>query len=206
MKKLLEKVKAATTKRAKQPMHTDEQRHAETSLPVLHITDTLLAETGRLIASFAADRDSEGVVYWFGFEFGDKSVATTLIVPDADTTHGCISTSPEVNAEVLSRIVGTPLALLGQAHSHPGNEVRHSWIDDRDTFARFDGAISVVVPYFALRGINLRRCGVHRHVGGAFQLVNTKQLDKHIVVVPGHADLRRYEQTSGITEKANVTC
>lgn len=117
MKKLLEKVKAVTAKRTKKLTHTDEQGHAETSLPVLYITDTLLAETGRLIASFAAHRDSEGVVYWFGFEFGDKSVVTTLIVPDADTTHGCISTSPEVNAEVLSHIVGTPLALLGQARA-----------------------------------------------------------------------------------------
>ena len=206
MKKLLEKVKAVTARRAKKQTHTDEQGHAENSLPVLHITDTLLAETGRLIASFAADRDSEGVVYWFGFELGDKSVVTTLIVPDADTSHGCISTSPEVNAEVLSRIVGTPLALLGQAHSHPGNKVRHSWVDDRDTFARFDGAISVVVPYFARRGINLRRCGVHRHLGGAFHLVNNKQLDRHIVVIPGHADLRRQERASGFTEKANVTC
>lgn len=206
MKKLLEKIKAVTGKRAKKRTKESEQRLAETPLPVLHITDTLLAETGRLIASFAADRDSEGVVYWFGLEFGDKSIVTTLIVPDADTTHGCISTSPEVNAEALSRIVGTPLVLLGQAHSHPGSGVRHSWVDDRETFARFDGAISVVVPHFARRGVSLRRCGVHRHVGGKFQLIDSEQLDKHIIVIPGHADLRRRrERTSGFTEKVNVT-
>lgn len=84
--------------------------------------------------------------------------------------------------------------------------MRHSWIDDRDTFARFDGAISVVVPYFARRGINLRRCGVHRHVGGAFNLVNNKQLDKRIVVIPGHADLRRQERKNspGISLRFSV--
>jgi hypothetical protein len=188
MKKLLEKLTNMLKKRAKS------QKRAEPQLPVVHISNTLLSETGRLIASFAEGRDSEGVVYWFGLEFGDKAVVTTLVVPDADTTYGCISTTPEANGEALGVIVGTPLVLIGQAHSHPGNGVRHSQFDDRETFARFDGAISIVVPYYARRGVDLRRCGVHRHVGGEFQLINNRQLAKHIVVVPGQADLRRREQ------------
>lgn len=188
MKKLLGKLTNVLKKRAKN------QKRAVPRLPVVHISDTLLSETGRLIASFAEGRDSEGVVYWFGLEFGDKAVITTLVVPDADTTYGCISTTPEANGEALGVIVGTPLVLIGQAHSHPGNGVRHSPFDDRETFARFDGAISVVVPYYARRGVNLNRCGVHRHVGGAFQLINNKQLAEHLIVVPGQADLRRREQ------------
>jgi hypothetical protein len=188
MKKLLRKLTNVLKKRAKR------QQRSEPQLPVVHISDTLLSETGRLIASFAEGRDSEGLVYWFGFEFGDKVVVTTLIVPNADTTYGCISTTPEANGEALGVIVGTPLVLLGQAHSHPGNGVRHSPFDDRETFARFDGAISVVIPYYARRGVNLHRCGVHRHISGAFQLINNKQLDEHIVVVPGQADLRHRRQ------------
>lgn len=188
MKKLLRKLIDVLKKRTKK------QKRAEPGLPVLHITDTLLYETGRLISSFAEDRDSEGVVYWFGLEIGDKAVVTTLIVPDADTSRGCISTTPEVNAEALSVIVGTPLVLLGQAHSHPGTGVRHSPVDDSETFARFEGAISIVVPHYARRGVNLHHCGVHRHIEGTFQLINNKQLDEHIVVVPGRADLRRRMQ------------
>lgn len=161
------------------------------NLPVLHITDILLVETGNLLASFAATKRSEGIVYWFGLELEEISVVTSLIVPNADTSWGCISTSPEANAEVLSLIVGTPLVLLGQAHSHPGNKVRHSDIDNRQTFARFEGAISVVVPYFAKKGVKLRRCGIHRHTGGSFEIISPKQLAKHIVVIPGKADLRR---------------
>jgi hypothetical protein len=163
----------------------------DTNLPVLYITETLLDETGKLLASFAEKRRSEGVVYWFGMELEEKSVVTTLIVPDADTTWGCISTSPEVNAEALTVIIGTPLVLLGQAHSHPANHVRHSDVDNRLTFASFEGAISVVVPYFARRGINLRRCGIHRHINGAFRIISPKQIENHIVVIPGKADLRR---------------
>jgi hypothetical protein len=188
MKKLLRKLTNVLKKRAKN------RKRGELRLPVVHISDILLSETGRLIASFAEGRDSEGVVYWFGLEFGDKAVVTTLVVPDADTTYGCISTTPEANGEALGVIVGTPLVLIGQAHSHPGNGVRHSPFDDRETFARFEGAISIVVPYYARRGVDLRRCGVHRHINGAFQLINKKQLAEHIVIVPGQADLRRHEQ------------
>lgn len=159
--------------------------------PVLYVTDTLLTETGNLIESFACERESEGIVYWFGFEFGSKSIVTTLIVPDADTSRGDIVTSPEANAEALGVIVGTPLVLLGQVHSHPGRGVRHSSTDDRETFARFEHAISIVVPYFARHGIDLRRCGVHRHTNGVFELVSHKELERHVIVIPGHADLRR---------------
>jgi hypothetical protein len=159
--------------------------------PVLFITRTLLDRTAALLASFAERRSAEGVVYWFGLEFGAAAIVTTIVVPDADTRWGCVRTSPEVNAEALSVIVGTPLVLLGQAHSHPAYGVRHSPVDDRETFARFEGAVSVVVPFFGRRGINLRRCGVHRHSGGKFCVVSPSQVDRHIRVLPGEADLRR---------------
>jgi hypothetical protein len=161
---------------------------AQTSLSVIHITDALLARTGELLASFAKRRPSEGVVYWFGLESGNMSVVTTLVVPDAEARAGCVSTSSEANAEALTALVGTPLVLIGQAHSHPGDDVRHSEVDDRDTFARFDGAISVVVPYFGRSGVNLVRCGVHRHEGGVFRPVRRDEVSRHLVVLPGEAN------------------
>lgn len=114
-----------------------------------------------------------------------------LVIPDADPKWGCVSTTPEANAEALSVIVGTPLALLGQAHSHPAHIVRHSPVNDRETFARFDGAVSIVVPFFGQRGVNLRRCGVHRHTDGAFQVIQPSKINEHVRVLPGEADLRR---------------
>ena len=165
------------------------------SAPVLFITRTLLDRTAALLASFAERRSAEGVVYWFGFEFGTSAVVTTLVVPNADTRWGCVRTSPKANAEALSIIVGTPLVLLGQAHSHPAHRIRHSSIDDSETFARFEGAVSVVVPFFGRRGINLRRCGVHRHSGGKFGVVPPSKVDRHIRVLPGEADFRRSDRT-----------
>ena len=159
------------------------------NLPVIYISDQLAQQTADLLDSFALCTPSEGVVYWFGLEFGDRAVVTTLAVPDADTTGGTISTSAESNADVVSRMVDTPLVYLGQAHSHPGWRVTHSSVDDRETFARFDGAISVVVPWFGRYGFKLEQCGIHRHMGGHFCAIQDPK--NHLRLIPGTIDLRR---------------
>lgn len=163
----------------------------ETVIPTVYITETLFERTRALLADFAETSQSEGVVYWFGFELGESAVVTTLIVPDADTSWGCIRTTPQANAQALSAIVGTPLMLLGQAHSHPGSGVRHSPTDDRDTFAGFDGAISVVVPHYGREGIDIDTCGIHRHTRGAFRYIAPADISEHIRVIRGESDFRR---------------
>jgi proteasome lid subunit RPN8/RPN11 len=171
------------------------------TVSTVYITETLLTDTAELLASFSKGRRAEGIVYWFGFEFGRNSIVTTLIVPDADTSGGCIATSEEANAEAVAAIYGTPLVLLGQAHSHPRSLIRHSDVDNRDTFARFDGAISVVVPHYARKGIRLAECGVHRHLGGHFTLIDPEDADRHLKVIPGLRDLRRTRSQDGDKNK-----
>jgi hypothetical protein len=163
-------------------------------MPVVYVTTTLLHETARLLVSFAEVEDGEGVVYWFGLQLGDQAIVTTLVVPNADTTGGRVSTSASSNAEALGAIVGTPLVLIGQAHSHPFEYVGHSSVDDRDTFAQFPGAISVVVPFLGREGIDLPTCGVHRHIDGKFRRIRSSQTHKHIRVLPGLADFRAVRQ------------
>lgn len=158
--------------------------------PIIHISEEMLARTASILMDFACPAPSEGVVYWFGIEGNYAGGVTTLIVPNASTNWGCITTSPEENARVVRTIVGTPLVLLGQAHSHPRNHVRHSRIDDRDTFANFDGALSVVVPYYGRKGLRLTRCGIHRHMSGKFQIIEPKQIGEHIRVIPDIINLR----------------
>lgn len=155
---------------------------------MVYLTEDLAKKTAALLDSFAQKRPSEGVVYWFGFELSDCAVVTTLVVPNADTTGGSVRTSLEANAEAISLMVGTPLTYLGQAHSHPGWRVGHSPIDDRETFARFEGAISVVVPWLGRYGFQLDEIGIHRHIGGHFQMV--KHPEQHLRLIPGTRDLR----------------
>lgn len=159
--------------------------------PVVMISDSLLIRTADLLASFAAEREAEGVVYWLGIEAGMKAIITTLAVPDADTRYGYVITTPAANAQVLAAMVGTPLVLIGQAHSHPRHKVRHSRFDDEHTFAKHEGALSVVVPYFGQRGIKVNRCGVHRYINGQFRVIGSAELSRHLVVIPGEKDFRK---------------
>jgi hypothetical protein len=157
----------------------------------IYIADTLSDRTAALLDSFAAVRPSEGVVYWYGLELGNRAVVTTLIVPDAATHSGAIHTSETANARTLEAIVGTPLQLLGQAHSHPGPHVQHSATDDTETFARFEGMISVVVPYFGRYGLHPHACGIHRYLQGGFWPIPAEDVGRHLVVLPGERDFRR---------------
>jgi hypothetical protein len=169
-------------------------RNADTGVtrsPVVYITDAQLDHTAALVASFAEHEPREGIVYWFGLELGARAVVTSLVVPDADTSGGDVVTSAAVNAEALTAIVGTPLVLLGQAHSHPGAHVGHSGADDRETFAQFPGALSVVIPYFGWYGGTLARCGVHRHLDGAYRRISPERVSDHLVVVDAVRDFRR---------------
>lgn len=161
---------------------------------LVYVPASLLDATGILLANFAAVRPCEGVVYWFGLEHPTHSVVTTLVVPDADTRRGDVVTSAAANAEVLGAVVGTPLVLLGQAHSHPRSDVRHSLVDDRETFAQFPGALSVVVPFFARDRMDLLRCGVHRHLGGRFVRIPAVHVSAHLRILPGIVDFRRTDR------------
>jgi len=146
------------------------------------------AQAAQLLDSFATLRPSEGVVYWFGIETPEIAMVTSLIIPDADTANGCVRTSAEANAAAITLTVDTALVYLGQAHSHPGSFVSHSATDDSDTFARFDGAISVVVPWFGRYGFHLEEWGVYRHTGGRFRSV--ADVEGHLRMIPGVVDLR----------------
>jgi hypothetical protein len=170
-------------------MSANGERPAVT-MPVVYVAESLLEETARLLATFAVGQESEGVVYWFGFEMSKRAAVTTLIVPDADTSTGAINTSAAVNAEAVAAVAGTPLVLLGQVHSHPSRGVRHSLIDDRETFAQFPGALSIVVPFYGRRGMVLANCGVHRHMDGQYQLIRDGYVEEHLRVLPGVRDLR----------------
>jgi hypothetical protein len=158
------------------------------SMPLVYLPTLLADQTAVLLNSFAEQRPSEGVVYWFGLEAATFAVVTTLIVPDVDTTDARVRTSVIANAGAIAAIAGTPLVYLGQAHSHPGWHVDHSLVDDRETFARFDGALSVVVPWFGRYGFALEQCGVHRHIDGRFERVQA--VGEHLRLLPSTKDLR----------------
>ena len=83
-------------------MTVPHERVEDAKMPVVYVTDGLLGETARALATFANAEESEGVAYWFGIELGARAVVTTLVIPDADTSTGAVRTSAKANAEAVS--------------------------------------------------------------------------------------------------------
>jgi hypothetical protein len=95
-----------------------------------------------------------------------------LVVPDQLARRTLYGVSVELTEQgqwELATALGPSEIYLARIHSHPG-EAFHSSTDDRNPVITFEGAISIVVPYF---GLGLRHglpaCAVLRLTGGTWQ-------------------------------------
>ena len=149
----------------------------------------LALRTHELLQTF---EETEGLVYWAGVQHGRGGTVTTLIVPRADASYRRIETSIEANSEVIETLAGHGIVLLGQAHSHPpGSPARHSEGDDVLTFSPFEGAVSIVVPDFAVGDCDSWTWGVHRFVGGFYRFIPAEKRLDHLQILPAEVDHRR---------------
>ncbi len=108
---------------------------------------------------------NEGLALWSGVQEGSTFAVTTLVTPpqrairspegicvvvDGDALH-------KVNVETFRR----GERLLAQVHSHPGRAY-HSPMDDRYAVVTSPGALSLVIPDFAVRPFDLGECAAFR--------------------------------------------
>lgn len=159
-------------------------RYEPVRLPV-----QLALRTHELLRTFEG---TEGLVYWGGVQDGHGGTVTTLIVPQADASYRRIETSIEANSEVIGTLTRHGIVLLGQAHSHPpGSPVRHSEGDDYLTFSPFEGAISIVVPDFAVGDWKPSAWGVHRFMDGFYRFIRAGKHSDHLQLLPAAVDHRQ---------------
>ena len=106
----------------------------------------------------------EGTALWVGRPSGNVVTITRLFVPDqvcfqaptgvavylTEEAHYTLTDNLDVGERFYIRI-----------HSHPA-EAYHSETDDANGVITHQGAISVVVPYFALEPIDLAHCAIFR--------------------------------------------
>jgi len=93
-------------------------------------------------------RDSEGVVLWPAVL--DKTTATIqpIIIPRQITSRYSFRIPQEETFRILGELARTGMVIPIQVHSHP-EEAFHSPADDKLSFVKHAGAISIVVPDFA---------------------------------------------------------
>lgn len=139
-------------------------------------------------------RRHEGIVYWAGREARNGDwIVTTCIAPHAVTTPGSYRTTSVGNAEAICAMNRENVQLIAQVHSHPGRMVDHSAGDEIGALMPFDGFISVVVPYYGVRGmwpLDVMGCGVHEYSRHGFRRLRDPEVGDRFGLLRDFLDLR----------------
>ena len=123
---------------------------------VLHATRRLLQPSRRARV--------EGVVVWFG-SVGDDDMAEIVSAyrPGQRAYRSDYGLSVEVPQEAITEMIEdlpSGLSVLVRLHTH-GGAAYHSEMDDANMLLAHQGAISIVIPEFAKKQIELARCSIN---------------------------------------------
>jgi proteasome lid subunit RPN8/RPN11 len=121
-------------------------------------------EITRAVLRHRGDDGFEAVVLWLGRP-ADEERADILApyVPEQIGYRSEDGVAVRVTDDGLSRLISDlpdGVFVLCRVHSHPGPAF-HSDTDDDNMIISHQGAISIVVPFFARESIELTRCSVH---------------------------------------------
>lgn len=109
-----------------------------------HVESTL----GFLTA--AGQRHIECIVLWLGKRNGDQVRVEEAYLPDQVAEEDMFHIPQPSMTKLYAHLRAKRLMVAAQVHSHP-HEAFHSLADDRWAIIRHEGALSLVVPYFASR-------------------------------------------------------
>lgn len=132
-------------------------RQLQVPRDVLEQTWTLLQEPG--------EQGLEGVVLWPGRVL-DATTGQILAAyrPTQVAYRSELGVAVEIPQEALTELIAAlpdGVHLLARVHTHPG-VAYHSSVDDSNMVIGHVGAISVVVPHFAVGPATLESCSVNR--------------------------------------------
>ena len=143
-----------------------------------------------LLAEFGRKRHKvEQIAFLDGVQLGDDSVITTLTFPDATLRRGNFHVSAEAMSEAGKHLGG--FARIAQIHTHPGAWVGHSDVDDNFAYSRHDGALSLVVPNYAVGVSVFSDVAVHICLRGRWRELGPNERDATIRLIPTISDFRR---------------
>lgn len=117
----------------------------------LIVTSRIVEETLRVLQD-AGNADSERIILWLGHRSDDGIHVVEAYTPLQEAASDYFRIPPEGMARLFDRIRASGTMVAAQVHTHP--EVAfHSAADDRWAIVRHEGALSLVLPWFALRTI-----------------------------------------------------
>jgi JAB domain-containing protein similar to deubiquitination enzymes len=111
----------------------------------------------------------EGFALWAGRRQEKEFKVLETVIPAQHGIRSLSGVCVTVEAEELFRLnvhlFERGLSLIAQLHSHPG-EAYHSGTDDSFPIATTAGALSLVIPDFAIHPFALERCATYRLIPG----------------------------------------
>lgn len=123
---------------------------------VVKVSESFLQERGRA--------HHEAVVVWIGRVVSDtEAVIDDAYVPDQTPIESDDGVGVYVSGEAITKLILSlegDQRVLARLHSHPAFAY-HSETDDLNRLISHEGAISIVVPYFARLGIRLDICSIN---------------------------------------------
>ena len=129
----------------------------------------------------------EAVIVWIGRVVDDLTAEITdAFAPEQIAHRSEHGISVEVTQKGLTRLIGSLRAgqfVLCRVHSHP-TDAYHSELDSLNMLISHKGAISIVVPDFAWKAIDLEACSVNEleHGRGWRELKKSEVAERFHVV------------------------
>jgi len=133
-------------------------------------------------------RRVEQVAYLDGMETEVLAVVTTLTFPKAILGKANFSV-PSAAMSKAGEHLG-PMARIAQVHTHPGEWVGHSFVDNELAYSHHDGALSIVLPEYGKCVKTIAEAGVHVCRGGTWRELTKLEADRILRVVPSFLDFR----------------
>lgn len=157
------------------------------------IASDVLAFTERILREYDPH---EGIIYWAGTAKPDEVNVTMAVAPAATTYPGEFNVDHLANAHVVLCLHEHRQTHVGQVHSHPGEWVDHSGLDDEQATFKKEGLLSLVVPNYGQDGMMpLSISGIHRLGKRTFLRLNNKYIKEHFRVIKSNnsvlLDLRK---------------
>lgn len=159
------------------------------------VTEQVLRVTREELTRFALagirDGGHEGLVLWGGRQGDGVTAVTTVVRSHVEHSRGRVHVDERSFGRAARRIRKAGLVLVGQVHSHPGSDTRHSDGDDELIALPTDGLLSVVAPAYGTEFEAIGDASVHQFQDGRWVLCSSESVDDQITVAPGWIDARR---------------
>lgn len=121
---------------------------------VKSLINQMLVPRGAIVATLghlrrSGERRHEGVVLWLGTRSTRPMHVKMVYEPMHRASNDFFHISAQGMAALMSQLERTGLSVLAQVHTHPA-QAFHSKADDHWALVRHLGALSLVLPDFAL--------------------------------------------------------